>query len=123
MSRFGVALEGSVNAAHPILPSQDLDATEMFYRQIGFLSQGRFGSYMILRRESVELHFWLCADRKIAESSSCYLRTPDADELHRSFGAVSGGKVTVPEDRPWGMREFYVMDPNGNLLRFGQLLS
>ena len=27
-----------------------------------------------------------------------------------------------PEDRPWGMREFYVMDPNGNLLRFGQLI-
>jgi hypothetical protein len=28
-----------------------------------------------------------------------------------------------PEDRAWGMREFYVMDPSGNLLRFGQLIA
>jgi catechol 2,3-dioxygenase-like lactoylglutathione lyase family enzyme len=122
MSRFGVGLEGSVSAAHPILPSQDLDATENFYRQLGFMSQGRFGSYMILRRETVELHFWFCPERHIAENSSCYFRTPDADTLYKAFSLITGGKVTPPEDRPWGMREFYVMDPNGNLLRFGQLL-
>lgn len=111
-----------VTAAHPILPAQDMDVTEAFYRHLGFLSQGRWGGYMILRRDGIELHFWQCDDRKLAENSSCYLRTNDADALYESFGAPPGGKIIPPEDRAWGMREFYVMDPNGNLLRFGQLI-
>jgi hypothetical protein len=28
----------------------------------------------------------------------------------------------VLEDKPWGMREFAIVDPNGNLLRIGQTL-
>ncbi len=116
----------TISAAHPILPAQDMDATEAFYRHLGFLSQGRWGGYMILRRDGVEVHFWECSDRSLAENSSCYIRTPDADALHASFGPLpvgkGGGKILPPEDRAWGMREFYVMDPNGNLLRFGQLI-
>jgi hypothetical protein len=27
------------------------------------------------------------------------------------------------EDKPWGLREFAVIDPDGNLLRIGQLLE
>jgi catechol 2,3-dioxygenase-like lactoylglutathione lyase family enzyme len=123
MSGTTVPLPGRISAAHPILPAQDLDITEAFYRQLGFSAQGRWGGYMILRREGVELHFWECWDRRIAEQSSCYLRTPDVDALHKAFGTPVGGKVTPPEDRPWGMREFFVMDPNGNLLRVGQLIG
>jgi len=29
-------------------------------------------------------------------------------------------RVSEPEDRPWGMREFALNDPNGNLVRIGQ---
>jgi len=123
MSGQTVPHAGRISAAHPILPAQDLDETEAFYRQLGFISQGRWGGYMILSREGVELHFWICADRKIAENTSCYLRTPNVDALHAAFGTPSGGKITLPENRPWGMREFYVMDPNGNLLRVGQLIG
>jgi catechol 2,3-dioxygenase-like lactoylglutathione lyase family enzyme len=112
-----------ITAAHPILPAQDMDVTESFYRHLGFVSQGRWGGYMILRRDGVELHFWQCGDRRIAENSSCYLRTMDVDGLHASFGTPKGGKIMPPEDRAWGMREFYVMDPSGNLLRFGQLIA
>lgn len=112
-----------MSAAHPILPAQDLDATEAFYRQIGFLSQGRYGDYMILRRDSIELHFWLSPDRALAEASSCYIRTHDVDRLHAALGEPPGTRITAPQDRPWGMREFYLMDPNGILLRIGQLIS
>jgi hypothetical protein len=27
------------------------------------------------------------------------------------------------EDKPWGLREFAVIDPDGNLLRIGQIIS
>jgi catechol 2,3-dioxygenase-like lactoylglutathione lyase family enzyme len=111
-----------LNSAHPILPAQDMDATEAFYRALGFVSQGRWGGYMILRRDGVELHFWHCTDPKVAETSSCYIRVSDVDALHKSLSPIPGGKLLPPEDRPWGMREFFVLDINGNLLRFGQLI-
>jgi hypothetical protein len=27
------------------------------------------------------------------------------------------------EDKPWGLREFAVVDPDGNLLRIGQVIQ
>jgi hypothetical protein len=27
------------------------------------------------------------------------------------------------EDKPWGLREFAILDPDGNLLRIGQAIS
>ena len=47
-----------------------------------------------------------------------YLYADDVDALHvdwRSAGVVSGR----PQDRPWGMRELELVDPDGNRLRFG----
>jgi len=33
--------------------------------------------------------------------------------------ANDGGRLSEVADRTWGMREFYVWDPDGNLLKFG----
>jgi hypothetical protein len=33
--------------------------------------------------------------------------------------AGEGGRISAPVDRDWGMREFYIWDPDGNLLKFG----
>ena len=38
-------------------------------------------------------------------------------ELHRARGAEV---VSPPEDKPWGLREYTVRDPNGYRLRFGE---
>jgi hypothetical protein len=27
------------------------------------------------------------------------------------------------EDKPWGLREFAVVDPDGNLIRIGQIIA
>ena len=44
----------------------------------------------------------------------------DIDAVHAEMtGAAEGGRISEVQDREWGMREFYVWDPNGNLLRFG----
>jgi catechol 2,3-dioxygenase-like lactoylglutathione lyase family enzyme len=54
------------------------------------------------------------------------VRVDDVDEQFKKYvkrgldvsglGGVHGG----PLDQTWGMREFYVNDPNGNTLRFGK---
>ncbi len=121
-------MSGAIKSTIPLLPAQDLRATEAFYVNLGFTRPGKwYDGYLILAREQIELHFWQCPDRAIAEQSGCYIRTQDADALHAEFAATmpwpGGAKLMDVADRAWGTREFYVIDPNGNLLRFGQYLS
>jgi catechol 2,3-dioxygenase-like lactoylglutathione lyase family enzyme len=110
-----------ITDAHPILPSMDYDETIAFYQKLGFAMGMRQEGYLIMRRDGIELHFWACSDRKIAENSGCCLRSEDVDALYAEFIA-NGVKAKPPEDRAWGMREFYVIDPSGNLLRINQRL-
>lgn len=88
------------------------------------------GSYAIVARGDVEIHFWQCADRSIAENTACYitLQSVDAlDALHAEWLLLSSrpgfhpGRIEAePEDKPsHGMREFHVWDPAGNLMGFG----
>ncbi len=105
----------------PVLASLDLDESLRFYAdRLGFEPRLHVpGGYAIVERDGAQLHFWRCADRRIAENTSCYVRTPDVDALHREFTG-RGLRLDPPRTRDWGMRELYVIDPHGNLLRFGQ---
>ncbi len=43
------------------------------------------------------------------------------NETHQGAGVIHpNGKL---EDKPWGMREFAIVDIHGNLLRIGQSLK
>lgn len=105
-----------------------IDAVE-FYKRLGFEggSHSFDSGYAILRRGPVELHFFTHKELQPAESSAgCYIRVSDVDSYYRSFSASplprSGiPRLEPPEDKPWGLREFAVVDPDGNLIRIGQI--
>jgi catechol 2,3-dioxygenase-like lactoylglutathione lyase family enzyme len=114
--------------AEPILPSRDLAETRTFYERLGFTPwfNGRGPwEYEIVSRGRLVLHFFQDSTRRPAGSdTSCYLRVKDADALHHEWAAIglpAEGipRLTAPEDQPWGMREFALVDPSGNLLRVG----
>jgi catechol 2,3-dioxygenase-like lactoylglutathione lyase family enzyme len=108
-----------LSAAIPVLASLDLNETAAFYEdRLGFRLRLRADDYLIVEREGCEIHFWLCADRHVAEHTSCYLRG-DTAALHADF-ARRGLPLDLPVTRPWGMRELYVVDPHGNLLKIGE---
>jgi catechol 2,3-dioxygenase-like lactoylglutathione lyase family enzyme len=110
--------------AIPILPALDLDETLAFYRRLGFavaLRQTEPDVYAIVRRGEIEIHFWGCSDRRIAENSACYVRLDNVQALFDEFEATGIGRLGALEDKPWGMREFHVIDPSGNLIRIGQV--
>jgi catechol 2,3-dioxygenase-like lactoylglutathione lyase family enzyme len=109
-----------LTTAVSILPARDMDEAVAFYGRLGFQEVGRHPGYALLRREAAELHLWLCDDRHLAENTACYLRVTDLETLHRELRAAALDRISAPEARPWGMTEFYVWDPSGNLLRFGQ---
>ena len=115
--------------AIPILPSRSLNDTLAFYRRLGF--EGRIhshGDYAILTRGTVELHFFTHGELRPAESSAgCYIRVSDVESIYHAFALAELPRKGIPrqdvrEDKPWGMREFAIVDPDGNLLRIGQTL-
>ncbi|QRM56466.1 VOC family protein [Sinorhizobium sp. BG8] len=109
--------------ALPVLPSLDLQETQAFYcSKLGFTATVyEAHDYLILRRDGIELHFWLTDNRSLCENTSVYLRGGGIVDLHREFSARGVERLSELSIRPWNMEEFYVHDPHGNLLRFGRV--
>lgn len=108
----------------PILASRDVDETVGFYGRLGFAVVARYDEfgppYLLLRRDDVELHFVHTPEVDPAESSGgCYLRLEDAQAIYDDWEPLALPEIHPPRDTPWGMREFFVVDPSGNLLRIG----
>ena len=113
------------------MPSRDLDETRTFFQRLGFTAW--FGPhsawpYEILSRGNLVLHFFLDQKLDISKNySGCYWRVVDADRLHGEFmghslPATGIPRMTVPRNENWGMREFAIVDPSGNLMRIGHSL-
>ena len=118
--------------SEPILPSRSLDETREFYNKLGFASwlNGR-GSweYEIFSRGHLVVHFFLESDLMPGENDTmCYWRVRDADQLYEELAGLNLPRegiprLTPPADQPWGMREFALVDPSGNLVRIGHDLD
>jgi len=114
--------------AEPILPAQDVSRTRAFYESLGFKAGYYDERYEILRRENLVVHLEARRDlAPAANQTSCYWRVRDADALYSEFAALGlpaegSPSLSEPVDEPWGMREFTVKDPAGNLLRIGHEL-
>jgi hypothetical protein len=100
-----------------ILPCNDLDASEAFYGQLGFVKCGDYGDYRILSDgHGGELHLtpavegWLIRGRN---PFGLYLYAENVAELAQRMGGLT------PENKPWSMFEFAVSDPDETLVRIG----
>lgn len=112
----------------PILAARDIAETIDFYGRLGFALvrlYDAFGPpYLLLRRDDVELHFVHSPETDPEEShGGCYLRLDDAQAVYEEWEPLGLQGVHPPKDTPWGMREFFVVDPSGNLIRLGTPLE
>jgi len=105
----------------PIFPVRDLDATLAYYRGLGFAAHPwRGGGYAILTFDGAELH--LGVDPSLGAGAphrvTAYFFVEDADALAQTWLAA-GADVRPPEDTEWGKHEGVLIDPDGNIIRFG----
>ena len=118
-----------IDKSIPVLPSRSLHRTLAFYERLGFegelLAQD---TYAIVTRGSLELHFFPHPMLNPAECyAGCYMRVADVDALHSTFVHAQLPARGIPrmepvEDKPWLMREFALLDEDGNLVKFGRPL-
>jgi catechol 2,3-dioxygenase-like lactoylglutathione lyase family enzyme len=115
--------------AVPILPTKDLLESLAFYQGLGFENRGappQEWGYSILGRGDIWLHLIFEPDvDPLTTASSCYLYVADASALHDLWAPLvisdraTGRRIVPPVITDYGMVEFAVVDPSGNLLRIG----
>jgi uncharacterized glyoxalase superfamily protein PhnB len=102
----------------PIFPVRDLDVALEHYQRLGFAVR-RYppGGYGYATLNSVELHLGV-ASESVHHAGSAYLFVDDAGALAARWRAA-GVEVHGPQDTAWGKHEGAVVDPDGNVIRFG----
>lgn len=102
-------------------------ATRDFYTHIGFEDIGTadFEDYLIMKRDNVEIHFFMFNSLDPATNyGQVYIRTADIEVLYQQM--LDSHQVIHPngslQAKPWRQKEFSMLDPDNNLLTFGQPL-
>lgn len=113
-----------ITAIIPKLPMRDPATTRAYYvDQLGFKIEGEYENYLIVKRDGVELHFFLYGDLDPRENyGQVYIRVNGIDALHDTW-STQGVRIHpngALSDKPWGQREFALLDPDHNLLTFGE---
>ncbi|WP_394970321.1 bleomycin resistance protein [uncultured Croceitalea sp.] len=111
--------------AIPVLASLNIDKTVTFYKEkLGFDKIGwKDKNYAVIGRDKVEIHFWKCNNKIHPENTSCYIQVEEVDELYEEMKIAGVVHPNGPlQNQPWGMREFAVLDKDGNMIKFGQFL-
>lgn len=111
---------------HPKLPMRDKHITRAFYlNDLGFDEVGSedFDGYLMVEKDQIQIHFFEFKDLDPKENyGQVYIRTDDIDSFYQIL--LDNNTPIHPngplETKPWGQREFSVLDPDTNLLTFGQ---
>ncbi len=119
----GLSESPRLQSATPVLASLDIArSVEFFCTKLGFSAlHVAPGVYGVVTRNEVQIHFWACADRSIAENTSCRVRVSGIDALYAQIEPLGIVHPHAPlANKPWGTREFGILDPDGNLVTFAE---
>lgn len=115
-----------LTAIHPKLPMRNKAATCDFYvNQLGFSVFGNadYNGYLMLEKDAIQLHFFEFPELDPAENyGQVYIRVDDIKPFYQSL--IANNVPIHPnghlELKPWNQWEFALLDPDNNLLTFGQ---
>lgn len=124
-----------LQSAVPVLPVRDTTRAVTFYvDRLGFTLRHQDDGYAVLARDRIEIHLWAATDERwqdrrgdnpvvsgaetfLSGTASCRILVSRIEELceaYRLAGVLHpNGPLT---DKPYGLREFAVLDLDGNLI-------
>lgn len=107
--------------AIPKLASLNIERSLAFFERLGFERRGSYPEYGIIERDGVQIHFWLCIDARIPKETGCRIAVEGIEQLFETFSAAGiihpNGSLAL---KPWGVWEFSILDPDGNLVTLQQ---
>lgn len=113
-------------AIHPKLPMRDKTATKEFYiSQLGFHLFGNadYEGYLMVGKDNIQIHFFEFKELDPLDNyGQVYIRVAGIESFYQSL--VDKGVSIHPnaplQTKPWGQKEFSLLDPDHNLLTFGE---
>lgn len=109
---------------NPKLPMRDKAATKEYYvKRLEFVEIADYGDYLLIKKDNIEIHFFEYKELDVKQNyGQIYIRTDNIDILYQS---MLDKKVDIHPNgtlqiKPWGQKEFSLLDPDYNLLTFGQ---
>jgi catechol 2,3-dioxygenase-like lactoylglutathione lyase family enzyme len=111
---------------HPKIPMRNKATTREFYvNKLGFKEFGNadYDGYLMVQKDKIQIHFFEFKALDPKENyGQVYIRTDDIDGL---FQSMLDKKLSIHpaghlQTKPWGQKEFSMLDPDNNLLTFGQ---
>lgn len=108
----------------PKLPMRDKTVTRNFYlNKLGFQDFGNYDGYLMVEKDNIEIHFFEFKELDPKENyGQIYIRT---NNIHKLYQTLLDNKLSIHpngqlETKPWGQKEFALLDPDNNLITFGQ---
>lgn len=114
------APRGLLRQIMPGLPLSDVAAGVAHYRDVlGFHINYQQHDLGVMDRDDVRI-LLIGRTERHKGIGSAYVYVEDADALHAELRAKGANVRGEPVSQPWGLREFRVLDPEGNEITFGQ---
>jgi len=115
-----------LTAIIPKLPMRNKGVTKDYYiNKLGFKEVGDYEGYLMVQKEHLEIHFFEFRELNPKENyGQVYIRVSDIDRLYQTF--IDHNIVIHPNGalstKSWEQKEFALLDPDSNLLTFGQYI-
>ena len=115
-----------LTSINPKIPMRNKSVTRDFYLiKLGFQEFGNaeYPDYLMVEKDHIQIHLFLFKELDPQQNyGQVYIRTDDIEGLYQSFSENKG--IIHPngslQKKPWGQIEFSILDPDNNLLTFGQ---
>lgn len=109
-----------------MLPVQDIQRSYRAMNAVfGFVKSFENGDpvgFMILRKDSAELHLTLQKNHKAANFNVAHMLVSDAKEAYERCQAEGFRIIKGLEDKDYGLRAFVFADHDGNRIDVGQII-
>ncbi|MCA6075045.1 bleomycin resistance protein [Fulvivirga sedimenti] len=115
-----------LKSIHPKLPMRNKKITRDYYlNQLGFQDAGSadYDGYLMIKKDNIEIHFFEFPELNPRENyGQVYIRVRDIETFYKMLldRNVKIHPNAPLQEKPWGQKEFALLDPDTNLLTFGE---
>jgi hypothetical protein len=123
-----MATQNTLISIHPKLPMRNKNLTRNYYlNKLGFVEFGEqdYDGYLMVEKDKIQIHFFEFKELSPEQNyGQVYIRVQNIEGFYQT---LVDKKVDIHPSgdlqlKPWGQKEFSLLDPDNNLLTFGESL-